>query len=135
MTFFSIHFLPVVRIRIRDPALFEPLIQIRDNFFPISDPTHILFSKSFVTISGLKILFQLTQILFMHLFKTCNNFQFCEIYGYKKGKTISLFFLSSCLFLFRTFDNNLSVELEHVEFLGVGVAGVRDHRHQGKPRK
>jgi hypothetical protein len=35
----------------------------------------------------------------------------------------------------RTFDNNLSVELEHVEFLGVGVASVRDHRHQGKPKK
>jgi hypothetical protein len=34
----------------------------------------------------------------------------------------------------RTFDNNLSVELEHVEFLRVGVAGVRDHCHQGKPQ-
>ncbi len=40
-----------------------------------------------------------------------------------------------CFSARRTFDNNLSVELEHVEFLGVRVASVWDHRHQGKPKK
>jgi hypothetical protein len=32
-----------------------------------------------------------------------------------------------------TFDDDFSVELEHVELLGVGVASVGDNRHQGKP--
>jgi hypothetical protein len=59
-------------------------------FSTISDPgslTHI--SESIITIFGVKILFSLSvDFILFSVPVELKSFQFCEIHGYKKGKTI-----------------------------------------------
>ncbi len=89
-------------------GLFDPLdpgSRIRNRFFP--DPgsqTHIF--ESLVTIFSLKssiILWKSAQIFFFSISKK-NNFQFCEICGYKKGVTTDFFTPLLLLFLDQGFE-------------------------------